>query len=320
METTSCRCMCVVVCLFVAVLSVQAGSGSSWGYLDNEEGPNNWTAIYDECGGLQQSPIDIVTASVVAKDLGDFTLVGFGADDVPAGAVMTVSNNGHGVVVSMQGDYQVSGADLGPTAYKAVQFHFHWGSVNSRGSEHTVDGKAYAGELHIVCFNTKYADFNEALQNDDGLTVLGFFLDVQAEDNAALAPLFDAISMIQFENDEVPLSPTVVFKNIFPSDLSPFYRYSGSLTTPPCFEIVTWNVFSKPIMVSEAQLMTFRRQFANERNASANITLTDTFRPVQAVDSRTIFLNTASSASGLVASSSLVAMVIIKMLASVLDD
>ena len=64
--------------------------------------------------------------------------------------------------------------------------------------------------------------------------------------------------------------------------------------------------------------MEFRRQFANERDASANVTLADTFRPVQPLNARTVYMN-ASSAPGLVASSSLVAMVIIKALASVLD-
>ncbi|XP_022085776.1 carbonic anhydrase 2-like [Acanthaster planci] len=315
-------CMSTIVCMLLVFLSdVQA---ASWGYLDNEKGPNNWTAINSECGGIKQSPIDIVTASAVANDLGDFTLVGFGADDIPVNASMRVVNNGHVVEVVMTGDYLVSGAGLGPTAYKVAQFHFHWGSVNSRGSEHTVDGKAYAGELHIVCYKTKYENFLTALNDADGLTVLGFFLNVHAEDNPALASLFDSISVIQFEDDVVPLSSPIVFKSFLPSDLSTFYRYSGSLTTPPCFEIVTWNVFASPIMVSEAQLTALRRQYANEPDALANIALKDTFRPVQSLSDRTIYVNTkasastetkspASSAPRLFASCWLVAMVIAKV-------
>ena len=42
--------------------------------------------------------------------------------------------------------YSVSGGSL-PTTYYATQFHFHWGSDDSKGSEHTVDGKSYPMEV-----------------------------------------------------------------------------------------------------------------------------------------------------------------------------
>lgn len=31
--------------------------------------------------------------------------------------------------------------------YKLEQFHCHWGCTSSKGSEHTVDGMPYAGEV-----------------------------------------------------------------------------------------------------------------------------------------------------------------------------
>ena len=33
--------------------------------------------------------------------------------------------------------------------YELWQFHAHWGSDNSKGSEHTIDGKEYASEVSI---------------------------------------------------------------------------------------------------------------------------------------------------------------------------
>ena len=33
---------------------------------------------------------------------------------------------------------------------------WHWGSVSSQGSEHTIDGKNYAGELQLYLYNKKY--------------------------------------------------------------------------------------------------------------------------------------------------------------------
>lgn len=48
----------------------------------------------------------------------------------------------------------------GPLAdtYRLVQFHFHWGSSDGQGSEHTVDKKKYASEVTYACFWGKHGD------------------------------------------------------------------------------------------------------------------------------------------------------------------
>ncbi|UYV78080.1 hypothetical protein LAZ67_16000042 [Cordylochernes scorpioides] len=61
--------------------------------------------------------------------------------------------------------------------YRFQQFHMHWGDCLASGSEHTVDGAAYPGELHFVHWNEeKYNSFQEAAAEPDGLVVLGVFL------------------------------------------------------------------------------------------------------------------------------------------------
>lgn len=79
---------------------------------------------------------------------------------------------------------ELTGGPLGDNIYKLEQFHCHWGSSNGKGSEHTVDGAAYSGELHLVHWNTtKYPSFGEAAAHPDGLAVLGVFLEVSLPTN-----------------------------------------------------------------------------------------------------------------------------------------
>ena len=54
------------------------------------------------------------------------------------------------------------------------------------------------------------------------------------------------------------------------------FRYAGSLTTPPCSEVVTWNVFADPVYLSESQIQTYRDHYENN------------YRPVQSLYRRLV--------------------------------
>ena len=58
------------------------------------------------------------------------------------------------------------------------------------------------------------------------------------------------------DGDEVDLDRSDV-RALLPGDPTT-YRYLGSLTTPPCSEIVRWNLFKAPIEVSDDQVAAFR--------------------------------------------------------------
>ncbi len=58
--------------------------------------------------------------------------------------------------------------------------HAHWGARQGRGSEHTLNGKMFDGELHLVHYNSAYGSFGQAVDKPDGLAVLGIFLEVGA--------------------------------------------------------------------------------------------------------------------------------------------
>ena len=48
--------------------------------------------------------------------------------------------------------------------------------------------------------------------------------------------------------------PAFPLMNLLPTDKTKYFRYPGSLTTPPCSEAVTWTVFKDPIEISQAQV------------------------------------------------------------------
>ena len=62
--------------------------------------------------------------------------------------------------------------------YRLIQAHWHWGVNNSVGSEHVVDGARYPLEVHMVHYNEKYQDKDEAFQHPDGVTVNTFLYTV----------------------------------------------------------------------------------------------------------------------------------------------
>jgi len=106
-------------------------------------GPDHWPGVCKN--GTRQSPININSSEAVYdKALGKFDLKNYN-ETLPLN--FTVSNNGHGMVVSLAGgDYVVSGGGL-VGSYKTVQFHLHWGPNKNAGSEHEMNGKAYPAEV-----------------------------------------------------------------------------------------------------------------------------------------------------------------------------
>ena len=120
------------------------------------------------------SPINIITSNVLPARR-TLPVRTQGADKIPIST--EYKNEGHGYsakVTYADGSLPtISGGPLGRDQFKFFNFHFHW------PSEHLIDGKQYAAELHIVHFNTKYATVSEAATKPDGLGVVGVFLEVR---------------------------------------------------------------------------------------------------------------------------------------------
>ena len=193
------------------------------------------------CGtGKAQSPIDIDPAGAAAE--GDAAI----SIDYQAGGTEVI-NNGHTIQVNFQPGSTMS---VGADKFDLLQLHFH------HTSEHTVGGKSFPMEMHLV-----------HKSKDGTLAVLGVLIS-EGEENAAIAPVWAAIP--GEAGGKAALESPISAASLLPDSLKT-YRYSGSLTTPPCSEGVRWHVLSEPIAFSKAQIDAFASLYSvNNRPVQAH--------------------------------------------------
>lgn len=208
-----------------------------WGY-SGAEGPENWSKVdpkFAMCAlGRNQSPIDL--AGFVEAELTPLKIA------YKPGAADIV-NNGHTIQVD-----HAPGSTLAVAGrtFELKQFHFH------APSENRIGGKQFPLEGHLV-----HADM------DGNLAVIAVMFQEGAA-SAALAKLWEKMPAKAGEKTTLPAGLSA--EQLLPADRD-YYRFNGSLTTPPCSEGVWWLVMKKPVSASKAQVGQFAKTvgFANNR-------------------------------------------------------
>ncbi|XP_070572699.1 carbonic anhydrase-like [Ptychodera flava] len=262
----------------------------AWSY-SGETGPQHWGRIIPQCASTSQSPIDIVGRDAVPVELGDLSFVGCSERELlDSGHNAKLVNDGHSIQVRHDGaNCVISGGSL-PGGYKVDHFHLHWGSDSSKGSEHTLDGKELSAELHIVMHSTEYENQRSAVGKVNG-TVIGILIEVGQTSNPAYDKFLDYHKDVLYRGDVTNLDHPVPIIDLFPTDKSSYYRYMGSVTSPPCFENVIWTVLKEPVQLSETQMEKFRILYMSEAGASPLVRMVDNYRPPQPLNSRTVYRN-----------------------------
>ncbi|XP_023950885.2 putative carbonic anhydrase 3 [Bicyclus anynana] len=255
--------------------------GEDFGY-DGDLGPRYWGDRYQECRGKHQSPININILRVKQVALPDITFIGF---DDPIDDVH-VTNNGHTVLIEVENEPhpRVSGGPL-DGSYVFSQMHFHWGDNDTFGSEDKINHRSFAMELHMVFYKEHYRSIQQAVKHSDGLTVLAFFYELDRHKHPAYDDMTSALQNVTDPHSSVVMSNPFSFLNILPLDLRRYFTYRGSLTTPPCSEVVIWLDFEQPIRLAHDQIEAFREL------RSANGKITHNFRPIQPIGDRVVFYN-----------------------------
>ncbi|XP_026755668.1 putative carbonic anhydrase 3 [Galleria mellonella] len=259
--------------------------GEDFGY-DGVIGPQHWGERYRECTGKHQSPININVLRVKQVTLPEIVFIGF--DDSIDG--VHVTNNGHTVLIEVENEPhpRVRGGPLDGD-YVFSQMHFHWGDNDTFGSEDKINHRSFPMELHMVFYKEEYRSTSEAVKHPDGLTVLAFFYELDRHEHPAYDDITLALSNVTEPYTSVIMSHPFSFLNILPYDLRRYFTYRGSLTTPPCSEVVIWLDFEQPVRLAHDQIEAFREL------KSAHGKITHNFRPIQPIGDRVVFYNIDSN-------------------------
>ncbi|KAJ7990028.1 hypothetical protein DPEC_G00310610 [Dallia pectoralis] len=217
-----------------------------WCHSGCEASPSFWSSLPDsQCGGVRQSPINI-NPNHLTFDPGLQNLTFRNIDD--PNIIKYLSNNGHTVSCVLEyGIVEVIGGGLSH-AYTADSIHFHWGgNIWHPGSEHTVESVRYPMEVHLVALKEGWT-MEQAKTDPEGIAVFAFFIDVSYSSMYVEAwhTLTSYLLNLTMKGSSVYIVQPLSISDLLGSvDLTKYYRYHGSLTTPACEEVVVWTVFKE---------------------------------------------------------------------------
>ena len=234
------------VTALISAPAVFAADGAQWGYT-GKESPEHWATLSPEfaaCAGKNQSPINLT--DFIEAELAPLTF-----EYKPGG--YEVINNGHTIQVNYEDGsvFKVDGKSFG-----LKQFHFH------APSENLIDGKADPFEAHLVHVS------------DAGETAVVTVMYEEGKTNEALAAFWPQMPAKAGGSEKI--SSTVNALDLMPANQD-YFRFNGSLTTPPCTESVRWFVFKEPVAIAKEQIETFAKLMGGDNN-----------RPVQPVNARPV--------------------------------
>ncbi|KAF5747860.1 Alpha carbonic anhydrase 7 isoform 1 [Tripterygium wilfordii] len=252
--------VCIVLQLTSSATAQEVEDEREFDYLNNsEKGPRHWGEIkkeWEACrNGTLQSPIDLTDRRVklIRK------LVQMKKIYKPCNA--TVKNRGHDISLQWE-EFKAGSIQINGTNYFLQQAHWH------SPSEHTINGRRYDLELHMVHASP-----------DQKVAVIGLLYKLGHPDHFLSKLIGDVMSM---SNQKAERGMGVIDPSEIKMGGKKYYRYLGSLTVPPCTEGVIWTINKKIRTVSRGQVELLREAVHDYAEVNA--------RPVQPLNRRDIHL------------------------------
>ena len=197
----------------------------NWSYAGGN-GPKTWHQLSPAntlCRtGQRQSPINIEGTDpvIMHRLVTDYNV-----------APIDMKNNKHSVSMAYTGG---SFLRVGAKTFTLKNLSFH------TPAEHTISGKRYP--LSIQFMHTGPGGTRAVIET----------LVEEGKENLAAREFLGNIPLESGQNAKRN-KILVNARDLMPTDKS-YYRYMGSLTTPPCSEGVHWYVLKKPIQLSKTQI------------------------------------------------------------------
>jgi carbonic anhydrase len=229
------RIVSCTIALMMSSVAQEHHPQHSWDYGE-AHGATHWGDLQPEFAtcktGHRQSPIDIRNPQKA-----DLPPLRFDYKPSP----LRIIDNGHTIMVNyLPGSFLF----VGGKQYALKQFHFH------RPSEEKINGKSFDMTVHLV-----HAD-------EQGKLAVVAVLLREGDDNPLVRELWSELPK-EKEKEEIFDKVQIDASRILPGDRG-YYTFSGSLTTPPCSEDVTWFVLKNPVTVSASEIKQFADLYRND--------------------------------------------------------
>ncbi|XP_024531046.1 bifunctional monodehydroascorbate reductase and carbonic anhydrase nectarin-3 [Selaginella moellendorffii] len=234
----------LILLLFVfAQAMIIAQADEEYDYSNGTRGQANWGNLRQEwracSSGRMQSPVDIQS-----KELQPVcSLKLLQTRYKPTNATLT--NLDHDIALEF-GDASSGSLIIDGTLYSVSEYHIH------APSEHTVNGKHLAVEGHLV-----------HRSEDNRLAVVAVMYTIGSEDDPFIDQVEHFLPELSGEQDVQVVDPSLL--NVGGKR---FFRYVGSLTSPPCTEQVTWSVLRRPRTISKTQYRLLVNALNGDNNRS----------------------------------------------------
>lgn len=217
-----------------------AAESPHWGY-EQQIGPTQWANInpeYSQCkSGKNQTPINITQSYATTHKHPiqiEYKL-----------APQDIVFNGHTIQVNTKDHDEDDFIRIDGEKFVLQQFHFH------TPSENQIEGRSFPLELHFV---------NASVEGD--LAVLAVMFNL-GKANPEWDKFWQDLSPIPEHKSQ--LTQDIDLEKLMPKNQH-YYRFSGSLTTPPCTEGVIWLVMKNSMTISQQQLEQFKQLLKQQPN------------------------------------------------------
>ncbi|KAI3851942.1 hypothetical protein MKW98_019941 [Papaver atlanticum] len=227
------------------------------------KGPDKWATLdpsFAMCAnGKAQSPVNIVKKTAVYNPKLEPLTRNY--NDVNATLIDNIVN------IQLLFGNGAGAKNIDGKQYNLLQTHWH------SPSEHTIDGIRYDVELHMVH------------QSADGSFAVIAILYRFGSPDPLLTQLEGHLKKLRSEA-EIGHSgsrfPVNLMRTADLESTNTYFRYIGSLTTPPCTENVTWTILEEVREMSKEQVASLRSVMSKENKLNA--------RPIQQLNGRIVEL------------------------------